>query len=121
MVRPDDSVVLIDFEYAGDAGARLPARIGAAGYAAPVGTTGAEADWYALRAIWLTMLLPVAELADLDPGKTTTLEAVARRYFGLGPLAGPRPKPGRPRSARTAMAPRAEAVMTWRARAARRP
>ena len=89
IVRPDDSVVLIDFEYAGDADASGHPRVGAPGYTAPREATGAEADRYSLRATWLSMLMPLAELAEHDTGKTATVEALARRVFGLGSDAGP--------------------------------
>jgi len=92
MVRPDDTVSLIDFEYAG--GPDRP-RAGCAGFAAPPGTGRLEADRFALRRLWLMMLLPLMELIELDPGKEATLEALARGYFGLGPDAGP-PAPALP-------------------------
>jgi hypothetical protein len=89
IVRPDDSIALVDFEYAGPAGERGVRRHGAPGFVAPSSASGAEADRYALRSTWLTMLVPMTELAERDPGKTATLEALARQRFGLGPHAGP--------------------------------
>ncbi|HEU5473368.1 MAG TPA: class III lanthionine synthetase LanKC [Actinophytocola sp.] len=89
IVRPDDSVALVDFEYAGGAGSPAARRFGAPGFMAPPEATGAEADRYSLRFVWLMMLLPLTELADRDPGKVATLENLARWRFGLGPDAGP--------------------------------
>jgi hypothetical protein len=89
MLRPDGSVALVDFEYAGEAGAVREAVAGAAGFAARGDLTGAEADRYALRAVWRTMLLPLAELTALDPDKTATVEAVIRERYRLPPDAGP--------------------------------
>jgi hypothetical protein len=94
IVRPDDSVVLIDFEYAGAADATDNLRVGAPGFTPPSDLTGAEADRYALRAMWLMMLLPVAELAERHPSKAATVEAVARELFDLPTDAGP-PWPAR--------------------------
>lgn len=89
IVRPDDSVALVDFEYAGDAAAVGEHRIGAAGFVAPPEATGAEADRCALRAVWLAMLMPLAELASHDAAKAVSLESFARRRFAIGPDAGP--------------------------------
>ncbi|MFY1669892.1 class III lanthionine synthetase LanKC [Plantactinospora sp. WMMB334] len=86
IVRPDDSVTLVDFEYAGGPG---QPRVGCAGFAAPARVGGQEADRFALRRLWLMLLMPLVELIDLDPGKEATLEAVARQRFGFGPGAGP--------------------------------
>jgi aminoglycoside phosphotransferase len=95
MIRPDGSVVLLDFEYAGEATARRDVRVGAAGFAAPGSVTGIEADRYALRSTRLMALLPLAEMVGHDPGKVTTLEAVAQQFFGLPTsAAGPAPPVG---------------------------
>lgn len=75
IVRPDGSVVLVDFEYAADVGRTDLPVVGAPGYTCGAGVDGAEADRYALRAIWRTMLLPVPELVALDRNKAATLEA----------------------------------------------
>jgi hypothetical protein len=89
MLRPDGSVALVDFEYATAADAIRERAPGAAGFAGRPGTTGAEADRHALRALWLMMLLPMAELTELEPAKAATFEAVARRRYRLPPEAGP--------------------------------
>lgn len=90
IVRPDDSVVLVDFEYATDVDARDLARVGAAGFTAPAGATGVEADEYGLWATWLFMLTMLTEMIDLDPGKAALLEATARERFRLPATEGPR-------------------------------
>ncbi|MEV4558138.1 class III lanthionine synthetase LanKC [Kitasatospora sp. NPDC049285] len=99
IVRPDGSVVLVDFEYATDLTAPELAQVGATGFAAPHGATGAEADRYGLWATWLSLLMPLVEMLGLDPGKAEVLEAEARACFGLAPAEGPRrpvigPAPG---------------------------
>jgi hypothetical protein len=95
IVRPDDTVTLIDFEYAGDLDDPRPPRVGAPGFLPPASLTGAAADQYALRAVWLMMLLPMADVIALDPGKRASLEAVARQLFSLPADAGP-PRPTGP-------------------------
>ena len=90
IVRPDDSVVLVDFEYATDLDARDLSRVGAAGFTAPAGATGVEADRYGLWATWLFMLMMLTEMIDLDPSKAELLEAAARERFRLPATEGPR-------------------------------
>jgi hypothetical protein len=109
ILRPDGSVALLDFEYAGAAGDERPVRVGAPGFAAPGPVTGAEADWYALRSTWLMAMLPLAEVVDHDPAKAATLRSAAVEHLGLGPSAGSalrevRPSSSRPRSGEPAVA-----------------
>ncbi|MGW7445363.1 class III lanthionine synthetase LanKC [Kitasatospora sp. NPDC054795] len=89
VLRPDGSVVLVDFEYAAALDDRRVPVAGAAGQHVPPGLTGAEADRWLLWATWLMLLTPVLELADLDPGKLPALERRAREWFGLGTEEGP--------------------------------
>ena len=90
IVRPDDSVVLVDFEYAADLADQDLPPVGAAGFVAPAGATGPEADQHALWATWLMMLMPMMEMVQRDPAKAATLEAFARDRFRLAPQDGPR-------------------------------
>ena len=106
IVRPDDSVVLVDFEYATDVETRDLSRVGAAGFTAPAGATGVEADQYGLWATWLFMLMMVTEMIDLDPSKAALLEAAARERFGLPATEGPR----KPVISGSAAAPRPSGV-----------
>lgn len=103
IVRPDDSVVLVDFEYAVGLDEQDLPRVGAAGFTAPAGATGAEADQYGLWATWLFTHMALLEMTDLDPAKAALLEAAARDRFGLAPADGPRrPVIGRRRTPGTA-------------------
>ncbi|WP_404815390.1 class III lanthionine synthetase LanKC [Streptomyces thermolineatus] len=90
LLRPDGSVVLIDFEYAADLDEAAGPVMGAPGFAAPSGLSRADADRHALRAAWRMMLMPMPELADREPGKVGTMEAFVRERFGLPADAGPR-------------------------------
>ncbi|MFJ2865732.1 class III lanthionine synthetase LanKC [Kitasatospora sp. NPDC087314] len=89
IVRPDGSVVLVDFEYADEVTGRRVPLAGAGGLQPPPGLDGADADRYMLWATWLMLLMPVMELAERDPGKLAGLERRARDWFGLGSEEGP--------------------------------
>ncbi|SFC16982.1 class III lanthionine synthetase LanKC [Streptomyces aidingensis] len=87
ILRPDGSVVLVDFEYAAEVSDSAAPRAAAAGFTVPRGVTGAAADHHQLEALRLMLLLPMAELTELHPGKRATLERLARARFpgGGGP------------------------------------
>ncbi|MFE7520866.1 class III lanthionine synthetase LanKC [Streptomyces halstedii] len=102
ILRPDGRVALIDFEYATALDDERTPLAGALGLQAPPGTPGAEADAYALWATWLTMLMPITEMAGHERAKALTLESWARRRYGLPADAGP----ARPRLLRDATASR---------------
>ncbi|WP_052681873.1 class III lanthionine synthetase LanKC [Saccharothrix sp. ST-888] len=81
MLRPDGSVVFIDFELASPIEEFVRPALGAAGFAAPAGRTGVDLDHHALAALRLWLLLPLQQLLALDPGKTDELiDAVERRF-----------------------------------------
>ncbi|HET9168825.1 MAG TPA: class III lanthionine synthetase LanKC [Actinospica sp.] len=90
IVRPDDSIVLVDFEFASDIESDDGLRIGARGFSAPAGATPREADAHALWATWLFTLMPMVEATTFGPGKPDQLEAAGRERFGLAPDSGPR-------------------------------
>ncbi|WP_280698570.1 class III lanthionine synthetase LanKC [Kitasatospora sp. GP82] len=103
MLRPDGSVVFIDFELASPTAEFVRPALGAAGFAAPSGATGTELDHHALAALRLWLLLPLQQLLALDPGKTDELvDAVERRF----PLPADYGEPIRARLARPAQPPR---------------
>ncbi|MFF2716796.1 class III lanthionine synthetase LanKC [Streptomyces sp. NPDC058011] len=98
IIRPDGRLVLVDFEYATALDDQDTPVAGAPGLQAPTGTPGAEADAYALWATWLSMLMPLMEMAGHDRTKALTLERWARRRYGLAADAGP-PRPAALRAA----------------------
>ncbi|MBP2471665.1 hypothetical protein JOF53_000537 [Crossiella equi] len=80
LVRPDDSVALIDFEVATPLAEHTALRLGASGFIAPAGTTGRAREEFALDRIALAALLPYApNLIDLAPAKAPALVADALR------------------------------------------
>ncbi|MGH8909676.1 MAG: hypothetical protein ACRD0K_25090 [Egibacteraceae bacterium] len=83
IVRPDDSVALVDFEYAAGLDDPAAPRLGAAGLTPPAHLTGAQADWYALDMLRLWMLMPITELRDRHPGKAATLARLAQDRYRL--------------------------------------
>lgn len=101
ILRPDGRLALVDFEYATTLDDDRTPLAGAPGLQAPPGTPGAEADAYALWATWLTMLMPLTEMAAHDRAKALSLESWARERYGLAPDAGP-PRPALLRAAESA-------------------
>ncbi|WP_395293638.1 class III lanthionine synthetase LanKC [Kitasatospora hibisci] len=107
IIRPDGELSLIDFELASTLDDFLRPALGAAGFTAPLGYTGADIDRYGLAAIRLWLFFPLAQLTALDPGKAGQLaDAVEhrfpvpagytddiRRYLGSAPSDGRRPRP----------------------------
>ncbi|RPK83761.1 class III lanthionine synthetase LanKC [Streptomyces sp. ADI98-10] len=101
ILRPDGRLALVDFEYATALDDDRTPLAGAPGLQAPPGTPGAEADACALWATWLTMLMPLTEMAAHDRAKALSLESWARERYGLAPDAGP-PRPALLRAAESA-------------------
>jgi predicted Ser/Thr protein kinase len=81
MVRPDDSVALIDFEAASttDEGRRL--TVANPGFVAPRDRVGFEVDAYSLACLRLAMFMPLTNLIALDRDKAAQLAAVIAGLF----------------------------------------
>lgn len=81
MVRPDDSIVLLDFEAAARVEDGKRPVIGNPGFAAPRDRTGFGIDRYSLACLRLAMFLPLTTLIPLDRGKAAELaEAIAAQF-----------------------------------------
>ncbi len=81
MVRPDDTVALLDFEVAAHASENRRPTIGNPGFVAPAGCTGFEIDRYSLACLRLAMFMPMTSLLGLQPGKAAHLaEAIAELF-----------------------------------------
>ena len=81
IVRPDDTVVFIDFEAASDVSEGRVRTVGNPGFAAPRDRTGFDVDAYSLACIRLAMFMPLTTLFGLDPGKAGQLAAVIGELF----------------------------------------
>ncbi len=90
MVRPDDSVALIDFEAAARVEEGRRATLGNPGFVAPRDRTGFDADRYSLGCVKLAMFMPLTTLFALDRGKAADIAGVIAEHFPVGPdfLAG---------------------------------
>ncbi|WP_042377383.1 class III lanthionine synthetase LanKC [Streptacidiphilus melanogenes] len=85
IVGPDDRTCFIDFELASPAESFVRPALGAAGFTAPLGRTGADLDHYAAAALRLWMFLPLAQLTALDPGKAAELADAIEDRFPVPP------------------------------------
>ncbi|MGW2616877.1 class III lanthionine synthetase LanKC [Streptomyces sp. NPDC001500] len=81
MVRPDDTVVLIDFEGASDVAHARRQVLAAPGFHAPSTATGFDIDLYALACLEICLFLPLTGLIELDRGKAGQLAREAGRLF----------------------------------------
>ncbi|MDT0571210.1 class III lanthionine synthetase LanKC [Streptomyces sp. DSM 3412] len=81
MVRPDDTVVLIDFEGASDVAHAHHQVLAAPGFHAPSTATGFDIDRYALACLEICLFLPLTGLIELDRGKAGRLAREAARLF----------------------------------------
>jgi tRNA A-37 threonylcarbamoyl transferase component Bud32 len=66
MVRPDDTVALIDFEAASDLREGRRMTVGNPGFAAPRDRTGLAVDAYSLACLRLALFMPLTTLFPLD-------------------------------------------------------
>jgi predicted Ser/Thr protein kinase len=81
VVRPDDSVTLIDFEVAAPVAQAGRQALAARGFQAPRGTTGPAVDAYALACLRLALFLPLTGLLALDRGRARALADAIRDEF----------------------------------------
>jgi Protein kinase domain len=115
MVRPDDSVALIDFEAAARVSEGKRPALGNPGFLAPRDRVGFDIDRYSLGCLKLAMFLPLTTLFALDLGKAAHIvEAIAETFpvpalfldGALRDIAGAQPRPAGQRSgARARRAP----------------
>jgi tRNA A-37 threonylcarbamoyl transferase component Bud32 len=88
MLDRDDRVVLIDFEFAAELAEAQPPGLGAPGFTAPPGLTGAAVDDFALSCLRVFMFMMLTPMLDLAPSKTATLVREATRTMGMPPEFG---------------------------------
>jgi len=85
MVRPDDTVALLDFEVASLIEDNVRPGLGNQGFAAPPGTTGITVDHYALACLRLALFLPMTQMLWLSPAKVRHLAAIIAEHFPVPP------------------------------------
>jgi hypothetical protein len=81
MVRPDDSVALIDFEVAAPASEGGRQTLANPAFMAPPGRRGTEIDRYGLACLRLALFAPMTTLLALDPGKARHLAGIIAEHF----------------------------------------
>ncbi len=81
MVRPDDTIALIDFEAASHVGEGRRRTVGNPGFAAPGDRVGYGVDDYSVACLRLAMFMPLTTLFALDRIKAAHLAAVIAEHF----------------------------------------
>ena len=81
MVRPDDTIALIDFEAASYVGEGRRRTVGNPGFAAPGDRVGSGVDDYSAACIRLAMFMPLTTLFALDRSKAAHIAAVIAEHF----------------------------------------
>jgi tRNA A-37 threonylcarbamoyl transferase component Bud32 len=81
LIRPDDSVALIDFEAAAHINEGKRPALGNPGFMAPRDRTGFDIDCYSLACVKLAMFMPLTTLFTLDRGKAEHVAEVIAEHF----------------------------------------
>jgi class III lanthionine synthetase len=81
MVRPDETVALIDFEVAAPVGSDARRTLASRAFQAPADRTGIEVDRYALACLRFALFLPLTALLPLDPARAAALAAAIHAEF----------------------------------------
>lgn len=81
MVRPDDTIALIDFEVAWEVTNEKRQTLAAPGFVAPPDRKGLDIDRYALACLRLALFLPLPALLALDPSKATHFSKIIQEHF----------------------------------------
>ncbi|MFF5263009.1 class III lanthionine synthetase LanKC [Actinomadura viridis] len=81
MVRPDDSVALIDFEVAAPAAEAGRQTLANPAFLAPRDRRGADVDRYGLACLRLALFAPMTTLLVLDLGKARHLADIVAEHF----------------------------------------
>jgi predicted Ser/Thr protein kinase len=81
MVRPDDTVALIDFEAASHVSEGRRRTVGNPGFAAPGDRAGLGIDDYSTACIRLAMFMPLTTLFALDRSKAAQFATVIAEHF----------------------------------------
>lgn len=81
MVRPDDTITLLDFEVAALASEETRPGLAQQGFAAPRSVTGVGIDTYALACLRLAMFLPMTNLIWLHRPKAVQYAEIIAEHF----------------------------------------
>jgi tRNA A-37 threonylcarbamoyl transferase component Bud32 len=81
MIRPDDTVAIIDFEAASHISEGRRRTVGNPGFAAPRDRAGFDIDAYSTACIRLAMFMPLTTLFALDRSKAAQVAAVIAEHF----------------------------------------
>ncbi|GAB3463211.1 class III lanthionine synthetase LanKC [Actinophytocola sediminis] len=81
IVRPDDTIALLDFEVTADVAEAVRPGLGNPGFAAPSATTGFDIDRYSLACLRLALFLPMTTLLGLHRIKARHFAEIIAEQF----------------------------------------
>jgi tRNA A-37 threonylcarbamoyl transferase component Bud32 len=81
IVRPDDTVSLLDFEVSAPVEEGIRPGLAQQGFAAPRGVAGIDVDRYALACLRLALFLPMTDLIWLHRPKAAQYAGIVRQHF----------------------------------------
>ena len=81
MVRPDNTIALLDFEVAAPVEEATRPGLAAQGFAPPLAFTGIQADLYSLACLRLALFLPMTELIWLHRTKAVEYAEIIAEHF----------------------------------------
>jgi serine/threonine protein kinase len=81
LIRPDDTIALLDFEVSSLAEENARPPLGNQGFAASNATTGVDADLYALACLRLALFLPITAIVWMSRPKARQLAEVIAEHF----------------------------------------
>jgi hypothetical protein len=85
IVRPDDTITLLDFEVAAPVETATRPGLNQQGFAAPRSMTGLDVDIYALACLRLAMFLPMTDLIWLHRPKALHYAEIIAEHFPVPP------------------------------------
>jgi len=85
LVRPDDTIALIDYEIAWSLSERRRQTLGNQAFSAPRDRSGSDADKYSLACLRLALFVPLTALVRLGPAKARHIADIVADHYPVSP------------------------------------